>query len=287
MRLLRYPEGPEAVRGEEACGAVGGGGLGAEHVVDGEAGGDGVVVAGVVGGEESAGKPVGADLIAHLSAEIVVGADAGFGGEHGIVERDLKGRLRGQWEERGEALLEALDTEGAHDVVVPAGLIMSGPGDGEVGEEVGLWAEVAAHAEGERVFVVRVVHGKEVCADAEGAVFGDGFDTPPGSAGTVEAEVGLHVVTGEILTAKAEVESRLRIAVGELHIALVGHHAAPGLTKGAERGAVGVAQAGVGELRIFDRVAYEVEGEGAVAGLPLGTAGEGGDEKACGRVAGG
>ena len=49
----------------------------------------------------------------------------------------------------------------------------------------------------------------------------------------------------------------------------------------------GVAKAGVGELGVFDRIAAEVEGEGAVARLPDGAAGEGGDEEAVGRVAAG
>ena len=57
--------------------------------MDREAGGNGIVIARVVGGEESSRKPVGTDLIGHLAAEVVVGADTGLGREHWIIEGNL------------------------------------------------------------------------------------------------------------------------------------------------------------------------------------------------------
>ena len=90
---------------------------------------------------------------------------------------------------------------------MPAGLIVAGPTDGNVGQEVSLGAEVAAHAEREGVLVVRVVHAEEVCADAQVAKLRNRLQAPIRTAGTVDADVGLNMIAGEILAADAEVES--------------------------------------------------------------------------------
>src|SRR5208283_5069205 len=79
----------------------------------------------------------------------------------------------------------------------------------------------------------------------------------------------------------------LPISVRELDIALVGDDAAPDIAWIAGRGRARVAQPGVGELSILDRVADNVEGEWTIAGLPLGAAGEGGHQEPVRRVASG
>ena len=54
-----------------------------------------------------------------------------------------------------------------------------------------------------------------------------------------------------------------------------------------ERVAGGIAQAGVGELRVLHGVAHEADGDGTAAGVPLKSAGDGGDEEVKGRGAAG
>ena len=90
---LRHRERPQAFGGEDAGGAGGSGRLSAEHVVDAEAGIYRRVIAGVVGADESAGEPMRADLVGNLAAQIVVGTNAGLGGEHGTAQSCLKGLI--------------------------------------------------------------------------------------------------------------------------------------------------------------------------------------------------
>ena len=89
----------------------------------------------------------------------------------------------------------------------------------------------------------------------EVAVLGRGKQAPVRAAVAVDAGVVLDVVAGEVLAARARRRSPTRVAVGKLHVALVGDHAAPDLALVAERVAGRVAQPGVGELAVFDRIA--------------------------------
>ena len=97
--------------------------------------------------------------------EVVVGADAGDVGQHGIVLADFKRLVAGQRPERSGVLLKGLHAERANDVVVPARAVVALPVEWNVGEEVSLRAEVAAHAVREGVLIVGVVHGEEVGAE--------------------------------------------------------------------------------------------------------------------------
>ncbi len=99
-------------------------------------------------------------------------------------------------------------------------------------------------------------------------ILGIGEDTPVGAAVAVDAIVAEDVVAGDVLAAGGEVVAGLRVAVRDLHLALVVDHAAPDLAFRAESGLPGIAQTGIGELRILHGVAGEREGEGSVAGLP-------------------
>ena len=234
MLVLRHREGPQAVAGEQARGTAGRGWLGAEHVVDRESYRRGRVVARVVGAEKSAGEPVRADLVSQLPAKIVVGTHAGEIGQHGIALADFKRLVACQRPQLGLVFLEGLHAEAAHNVVVQARVVMAGKRERHIAQEVALRAEVAAHAVRERVFVFRVVHGEEIDADVQVAVFGQSLHAPVGSAVAVDALILDDVVAGEILAANVEVESRLRVAVRELQVALVGNDAAPDLALGGE-----------------------------------------------------
>ncbi len=98
------------------------------------------------------------------------------------------------------------------DGVVPVGLVVADPGEGNVGQKIFLGTEIAAHAEGEGVLVVGVVHAEEVDADAQVAVFGRGECVPIRAARAFNTGVGLDVVPREVLAAAADIVARLLAA---------------------------------------------------------------------------
>jgi two-component system sensor histidine kinase KdpD len=200
-----------AFDGEEPGGTGHRGRLRAEHVMRPRIRPKRRVVAGVVGAEESSGKPVRADLVGHLAAQIVVGAHAGLGRQHRVVHARLERLVHRQRPQRRRVLLEGLHAQAAHDVVVPAGQVVAGPGERDVGQEVGLGAEVAAHAVGEGISLWRSAcrRSSRRCSGCRTPARSSGANTRRRSR---RCGVGLDVVAGDVLAARAQVESRLRIA---------------------------------------------------------------------------
>src|SRR5579863_9689737 len=105
-----------------------------------------------------------ADLVGCLPAEVEVRADTCDTGQHGTAKSDLGGLVNGERKERRGVFLEGLHSDCAENRVVPVSLNVAYPRERDIGQEIALRTEVSAHAVGEGVLVVGVMHGEEVGA---------------------------------------------------------------------------------------------------------------------------
>ncbi len=179
--------------------------------------------------EKAARKPVRAYLVRNIAANIVVGTDAGLGGQHGVTHACFKRLVDCQRPQWRQVFLEGLHTQAAENVVMPARVAVTNPREGHVGQKVRLGAEITAHSVRKHVFVVSVVHTEEVNADAEVAVFGHRLQAPVSPPRTIDSGILLDCIPGEILAAGPEIESRFGIAMRILHLPLVGRNTTPDL----------------------------------------------------------